>query len=235
MYDTNLKYGFLTTYDQTVFLKQDNHPTRKRRSVLWYSPIIYHDTPSSMVENRHDKGKDVSNPALYHRKVSLRECFLYLQELAWRDTYVENSMKREAWVTSDKPKFDPYDYISDDPSSSSEEDNHGQPTQGPSTSASRSSTRRGNMSDSVTDIERRAGRLTLSDHRPQPHSQLPWRPGDFVVHFNEKARKWYYEYKGGQVYVELYTEQYVNSPPFRYFVVNGYRHLVRDKGKQRKT
>ena len=234
MYKTKRKYGFLTTYNETIFFKQEKHPTKKRW-ILWHSPVIGHDTPSSVVGGPGTQRKELSNPALYRTKVSLRECFLYFQELAWRDTCAENGMKPDVWTSPSKSKIDQYDYISDDAPSSSEEDNKKQPAQGPSTSVGQSSTRRGGTtSDSVADIERRARRLALDD-RPRPHAQLPWRPGDFLVHFSETSRRWYYEYKGKPVYVELYEEEHEHSPSVRYFIINGYRHRAREaKGKQRK-
>ncbi|KAL2001236.1 hypothetical protein VTN02DRAFT_2079 [Thermoascus thermophilus] len=123
VYLTQSKYGFLTTYEQTIFLKQDKHPTRKGRWVLWHSPVILHDTQSRRVPGPSGRGQDLSNPALYRQRVSLRECFLYFIDLACGEKTAMNTMKLNTWVVGQDFKFDQHDYVSDEsPSSSSEED-----------------------------------------------------------------------------------------------------------------
>jgi len=60
MDDYGCKYGFFSTYDQTIFMRRTGAFTFKK------SPIIYHTTSSS------------AQP----RAVSVRECMLYLARLA---------------------------------------------------------------------------------------------------------------------------------------------------------
>jgi hypothetical protein len=58
MLDLNLKYGFLTTYEQTIFLRKVD---AGRQWVLQYSPVISHKTRGSLI------GGEVSlSQSLYH-------------------------------------------------------------------------------------------------------------------------------------------------------------------------
>ncbi|KAL8946995.1 MAG: hypothetical protein Q9222_006677 [Ikaeria aurantiellina] len=80
----NFKYGFLTTYDHTVFFKQETmaltgqiaraneHSDGSVANILCYSRAIRHDTPSTHCTS--------TNPADYAGRVSLRECFLFLMK-----------------------------------------------------------------------------------------------------------------------------------------------------------
>ncbi|KAL8918052.1 MAG: hypothetical protein Q9208_007574 [Pyrenodesmia sp. 3 TL-2023] len=79
------KYGFLTTYNETVFFKQESYTfdgdmatineyeNGETKSVLWYSNPIHHDTASVTCQNS-------PNPSMYTDKVSVRECFLFLMQ-----------------------------------------------------------------------------------------------------------------------------------------------------------
>lgn len=74
MKDFELKYGFFTTYNSTIFLKQEY---LNNEWVLYISLPIKHDTRSvhiSSQENLRDK-------------VSLRECFLYFMKLSSAPDY----------------------------------------------------------------------------------------------------------------------------------------------------
>lgn len=114
MYLGKVKYGFLTTYDQTIFLKQAPLNSKRGEWALWYSNVILNTTRSTPVDGvdlrfkyRHE----------YHGKVSLRECFLFLgQEIQSGKYRVENTTDSKLWVgTSYKPRkhlFDD-DHISD--------------------------------------------------------------------------------------------------------------------------
>ncbi|KAJ5348216.1 uncharacterized protein N7506_001469 [Penicillium brevicompactum] len=88
MNDLGLEYGFLTTYEQTIFLKREMHAKNsdalKHNLVLWHSPVIYHNTSSQIPE-----GATIYLD--YRKKVSLRECFLYLVSLARQDLEQKNS------------------------------------------------------------------------------------------------------------------------------------------------
>ncbi|KAE8343112.1 hypothetical protein BDV24DRAFT_161925 [Aspergillus arachidicola] len=119
MYDTNSKYGFLTTYNQTMFFKQEPHPKKNGKWVLWRSPVIRHTAHSQKILGNE---KELRNPALYRGKVSLRECFLYFVQLAYHDGYAKNTMQFENWVSSvdDIPKKE--DYLSEGSSSESGDD-----------------------------------------------------------------------------------------------------------------
>ncbi|KZF26200.1 hypothetical protein L228DRAFT_242633 [Xylona heveae TC161] len=70
MYIAKIKFGFLTTYNQTIFFKQEPDPRKRGRWVLWHSNTIWHHTPSQQI------GDPV--PGDYREKVSVRECFLFL-------------------------------------------------------------------------------------------------------------------------------------------------------------
>lgn len=83
MHQHQLKYGFFTTYEQTIFLKQEHHP-RGKRMVLWYSPIISHETKSRSTPTERE------NYPEYRGTVSVRECFLYFVSLARKETHAVN-------------------------------------------------------------------------------------------------------------------------------------------------
>ncbi|KAK2808596.1 hypothetical protein FQN50_004628 [Emmonsiellopsis sp. PD_5] len=88
MYDYGSKYGFLTTYNQTIFLKQERHRTGEYR--LYIPNIIYHTATGSK------------------SGVSLRECLFYLV-LITAGTEEErhkctNPTPRNEWVIQTAPK-----------------------------------------------------------------------------------------------------------------------------------
>ena len=56
MRQLKLKYGFFTTYEETIFLKQEKHPTKKGKWVLWHSPVILHSTRSRQVNPMYNQG-----------------------------------------------------------------------------------------------------------------------------------------------------------------------------------
>lgn len=88
MYIFKLKYGFFTTYDETVFLKQ---VPRDGGWKLCFSRIITHEegaTPGGPPILSGDK-KNVS--------ISLRKCMLYLCSITEKDYLVENTTPFEEW------------------------------------------------------------------------------------------------------------------------------------------
>ncbi|RFU29385.1 hypothetical protein B7463_g6962, partial [Scytalidium lignicola] len=113
MFNYKVKYGFLTTYDQTMFFKQEQHPKEKDKWVLWHSDVISHSTKSTEVGNNHAK-----EPRSYHGKVSVRECFLFLgKKIAANDFTAKYPEKPGDWYghIQDRTTYDPEDYISDGP------------------------------------------------------------------------------------------------------------------------
>ena len=92
MYVFRLTYGFITTYDETVFLKIQEHGNSL---VLIFSNVINHSTTS----------RDVNPGEVYEGKVSLRECMLYFfhrtsqdeDEWKFRPTF-----KKEEWFSDEK-------------------------------------------------------------------------------------------------------------------------------------
>ncbi|OJJ67702.1 hypothetical protein ASPBRDRAFT_34067 [Aspergillus brasiliensis CBS 101740] len=117
LYVAKITYGFLTTYDETIFVKQALHPDKKKsgQMTLWYSNLIKHHTPSTAATPG-------SSHMDYRGKVSLRECFLFLGKMTSTGASVcVNNMKSANWVdTKGKKKYDDSDHIS--PSVSSSED-----------------------------------------------------------------------------------------------------------------
>ncbi|WEW58793.1 hypothetical protein PRK78_004261 [Emydomyces testavorans] len=91
MHTRKCKYGFLSTYDETIFLKQGPHPFRAGEWALWYSDIIF--------GNQNSMDIDSTSPADLHGKVSLRECFLYLgNKIAARQDTAHNPTDVSQWV-----------------------------------------------------------------------------------------------------------------------------------------
>jgi hypothetical protein len=81
----NLKYGFWTTYEQTIFLKQEK--SQQGEWMLRLSAIIKHDTKSDLT---------VAANSNLRGCVSLRECMLFLMCKANgpdTDVYVQNDNK----------------------------------------------------------------------------------------------------------------------------------------------
>jgi hypothetical protein len=86
MQDMDIKYGFLSNYNRTVFLRQVALPDGIG---LEYSPVVYHD-------ERYD---------LSQRIISLRQAIFYVAMLArdsWRFTYPPRprtrQQQRQAWI-----------------------------------------------------------------------------------------------------------------------------------------
>jgi hypothetical protein len=73
MFRTKIKYGFLNTYDNTVFLRQEPSPGDHEKFILRCSSIIKYSTQSAITATG-----DFSDNMLYLSKASLRECFLFL-------------------------------------------------------------------------------------------------------------------------------------------------------------
>ncbi|KAL8848577.1 MAG: hypothetical protein Q9221_006410 [Calogaya cf. arnoldii] len=96
-----LKYGFLTTYEKTIFFKQEIMESNNelascnqistRTNILWYSNPIHHDV---------DSADDSRNPQTYQGRVSLRECMLYLMRLARTTDSKHYPDDGKPWTTS---------------------------------------------------------------------------------------------------------------------------------------
>jgi hypothetical protein len=85
MKEMDIKYGFLSNYDQTVFLCQVSLPDGIG---LEYSPVFYHD-------ERYNPSK---------RTISMRQAFFYVGMLAndpWSFTYpstLRPQQQQQAWT-----------------------------------------------------------------------------------------------------------------------------------------
>ncbi|KAH8805001.1 hypothetical protein F5884DRAFT_754579 [Xylogone sp. PMI_703] len=87
------KYGFLSTYDETVFLKQDIDPQNPGGYALFYSDIILHSTSSEEVPGPNPQPEDFRNT------VSLRECMLYIgREIQNGNWPLANTMTINQWI-----------------------------------------------------------------------------------------------------------------------------------------
>ncbi|KAK2760838.1 hypothetical protein FQN54_002077 [Arachnomyces sp. PD_36] len=71
MITAELIFGFLTTYQQTIFLKLEKDP-KSGAMVLWHSNVINGNSIYAEAD-RSD-----NTPRAYHNKVTLRECFLFI-------------------------------------------------------------------------------------------------------------------------------------------------------------
>lgn len=71
MWRTRAKYGFVTTYDEAIFLKQEKHSEEEKGLVLWYSNVIRFDAASCGLTT------DADDLVYWHGRVSLRNCFLF--------------------------------------------------------------------------------------------------------------------------------------------------------------
>ncbi|GKZ98167.1 hypothetical protein AnigIFM59636_002191 [Aspergillus niger] len=239
MHKTQSKYGFLTTYEQTMFFQQVPHPKKKGAWVLCHSPVIHHDTKYE--EITEDKSKD---PTQYRGKVTLAECFFYFAKKARKGRRVINSMEAMSWVGSDIYKFiDDDSYISfdeeDEESSSGEEDEdssceeeakdsseeeeNGSNKKGASSSqrTTRSVTRRLNTKTSIDTLQADTERMNIKGHSHR-YSALEWKDA-VTIHFERLQSKWYYTAKGKRVYVDLHQD----SDEGDFFVSGGYRYRVK--------
>ena len=77
MKDNDLRYGFLSTYRKTIFLRQYNYAPG--RYELQYSPVIHHSA--------------ASGPA-----VSLRQCMWALGTWATEHTRAYNALPKPEWI-----------------------------------------------------------------------------------------------------------------------------------------
>lgn len=124
MFHARVRYGFLTTYRNTIFLKQEPDPSDDRQWVLWYSNVITHDSSSLDVAA-------TSDPQAYYGKVSVRECMLFLiREIEQGNHRATNSMSASRWVDSMRMAemaFQNEDMHIDESSSSSESSDQSDP------------------------------------------------------------------------------------------------------------
>ncbi|KAH8429175.1 uncharacterized protein LDX57_006844 [Aspergillus melleus] len=126
MYHAGVKYGFLTTYNETIFLKQDAHPYKPKETALWHSNVISWDANS------------VRQNGPSPMAVSLRECFLFLSWNIQTGHYLyNNKTPRAKWTGIVGGIFRDEDQISLDDSSdcSSSSGQESSWTQPPRTSA----------------------------------------------------------------------------------------------------
>ncbi|RFU35279.1 hypothetical protein B7463_g1019, partial [Scytalidium lignicola] len=90
MWSTRCKYGFMSTYEETVFIMQDVDFNDATRYALYSSNIIRHNTKSQKVRG--------PIAAVYENKVSLRECFLFLSlEIGAGSWQSANPMPANQW------------------------------------------------------------------------------------------------------------------------------------------
>ena len=78
MKEGGVRYGFLSNYNQTVFLKQDYVNSVWR---LYVSDVVMHNTKSN------------AGP-------TLRQCFWYLLNRLTTDYHIENTLSMTQWVKS---------------------------------------------------------------------------------------------------------------------------------------
>jgi hypothetical protein len=162
----------------TIFLKQGPHPDKNGQWALWHSNVIHRDTASNM--------EDGHRSSAYHKKVSLRECFLFLgRKVASGDFAAENPIERSKWWgKTGRQRYSDDDYLS--PSEESEDDRYDEeassaslalPTselasetlEDSSPQQSRAQRRGPTTRSQMRDLARRAASMNLSD---QESSQL---------------------------------------------------------------
>lgn len=86
MKDLKCKYGFLSTYEETIFLRQRHDSARW---VIDCSPVIF--ASDAYTE---------WNPVNTSSTVSLRECFFHIATLALPEGEINNQQPRSEWVDS---------------------------------------------------------------------------------------------------------------------------------------
>lgn len=237
-----VKYGFLTTYDQTVFLKQEPSRQRPGRWVLWYTNVIFHNAPSTFLGRDDFRFK---NRHLYGGKVSLRECFLFLaHKIRSGDYKVENTMNDKHWigaaigasVGSRKPKSPlDSDHISDSDESSGSESTSGSPTGAPTASKAREATMdsrkdsRSSRSAAIgpttrsratgpDDLSSRTAHLSLAD--TSAHDTERRTPGPITV-YADSAQYYYLDNHKRAVAVTLFRDKGTGQ---YYFTMNGHNY-----------
>lgn len=84
--EISLKYGFLSAYEETIFLCQELVAGNWE---LQYSPVIGHSTSATII-----------TPANFSGTVSLRQCFWHLLALARGGHVVMNTLPEAQWTTN---------------------------------------------------------------------------------------------------------------------------------------
>jgi hypothetical protein len=201
MHESEAKYGFLTTYHETIFLRQTERPGRKGEWVLWYSNVIMHGTISTPATS--DRPRD------YHGKVSLRECFLFLAvEGASNNHHAKNEMPLSTWtVTRKKSHSAQRDHITDDYS-------------GPTT-------QRGTQTGATGPQTAPAGQqihTTQPRLGAHPPRREPEPPSNVVtVHYDERLKQSYIMDLGGR---KVFVNVRRNADGTIYFELNGKRYAA---------
>ncbi|KAM3087644.1 hypothetical protein ACMFMG_001721 [Clarireedia jacksonii] len=109
----NLKYGFVTTYNETMFLKVEKKDIKgEEKYVLYYSNVIGHTTIYNSNRFAYDNPLDVNGRPLrwnpYQNCVSTRQCLYYMTYLshdgkgsssAW-----SSDDNKQTWVLKNPPK-----------------------------------------------------------------------------------------------------------------------------------
>lgn len=244
MHTGKVKYGFLTTYDQTIFLKQTPHQARKGRSVLWHSPVIAHNTASRPVEKNHS-----GNALSYRHKVSLRECLLFLAKKANSSNYsAVNPMSLGRWCGTIPSSDSADDYITDG-GSGSEGSRQNSPSraacQQASQPASRSSsnsppratTNRPSTRYQSRQMETIAGETVPLNITPQPQQggSTSGQESIVTVRHDDRTGRWFFtDTRGNKIHVDL-KERTTKDGRSYYFIYNDIQYAARvDKGKGRR-
>lgn len=208
----NVKYGFLTTYNETIFLKQEPHPSIKGKWVLCVSPVINHHTSSGRVNGKADF-------RTYRGRVSLRECFLYIMNLAVKAPRAKNRMNDKSWVgKAGKWKHD--DFISDD-SEHSEENYQPRPTRNPRTASSRPPPER--QGADMDEVERRIQRTRIDDEA----KHLKWYKQIIDVYYSRSKSSWYYNAGDNRAYITLLEGADSDGRAYEWFVAGNIRYEAR--------
>lgn len=219
MYRTKCKYGWLTTYNQIMFFRQEPHPTKKGKWVLCHSPVIEHNTKYEDVP----KGKS-DDPTQYRGRVTLTECFLHLAKEACKDGEAINTMNALAWVGPDSSRVDieDDDYISFDEKSGESGDEKSQHDKGKYPVMTRGSTRSQDAELALEELQTGTEQISIQG-QSHAYSGLEWKQGIVSVSFDSSESRWYYTAKRKRVYVELHKDPDEGD----FFVANKLRYRVR--------
>ena len=93
MLEYSMKYGFITTYKTTMFLKQQYREEHDDWAVYISNPIE-HTTKTQHMGGIGDK----TQPSAFEGSVSLRQCMLYFLQCADGDFWAENPTEPDDWI-----------------------------------------------------------------------------------------------------------------------------------------
>ncbi|PGH13628.1 hypothetical protein AJ80_06260 [Polytolypa hystricis UAMH7299] len=257
MIENRLKFGFLTSYAKTIFLKLEKEPGSET-FVLWHSDTIRSDTKFIQVPIT-----DSTLARDFRNKVTTRECFLYIGKQMVSHTGAQLIKYNRGLDVSKRPKSrnagisnPSFRYISDNNSNPAPfhvvtpsiplpamGQQGGQSWRGSPSNESQRELRSARSRNQLAEPETRASQLTLTDRSKRERSDSPPMPvsadGCVQLLFDQQSQRYYFlSFSGEAIFISCSNDPISGRPYIEYkgrvfwaTISNGKGDQGKDAGK----